>query len=1169
MDWIRALIWLLPRRFRSSWVLLAVTSFGILAAVTLMGIGAIYSRALAEGGLRHNLAITSQVTMNAYVRLQNKPLESATYDSIRSTVEDISGLHLGFMLREYQRLGQARPNMPMVHTLDGSPPPSNSPFGQPFFLTDFQEHSRIIKGRWPESAPVLHSGGLDMEVVVGRWTAARFGWEPGSRAYLIPFREDPTQRIAVTIAGIAEPIFPVEEYWMYTSSVYFNVQEPDDETTIVPMYVPEEDFFSGLGARYPYLSGDFGWFLYLDTGVLTTSDVGPTKDAITGLERDINKLYPRSLVFTGLDNTLRDFERDLIHATVPLFLFISLVVLVILYFLYLVMGVLSRTLSDEVSLLRSRGATVLQVGGLLAVGEGALVLAAMLIGPFLALAIVHYLLLGTISPAGDGGPVSVGISADMFVMGAIGGALSLAVLAVSGMGLARLGVVEFFRARARPPSIPILHRYYVDLLLLAVLGVLWWQIDDREGFLTRNLLRGRELEIDHTILLGPATALLAASFLFLRVLPLLLWVIAWLGRRIGPGWVSFSLMRLARDPVPHGSLAILLMMAAALGIFGAAFQATLSRSQEEQALYEMGGDVVIRGSYYPSFIQDDLAETPGVLAVSPIDRGFVVAFGDGFPPTISQLLAIDPETLPGTAWFRDDFSRTSLADLFRPLETRDLLGSRGLLRQDPDTGEGIAIPTKAESVGIWVNVATLRQSIIRQRLSLWMHLAEGNGGFTSLFVGDLISAPEAPLTTGDEGALPGLPDTTLRSTSPEGMGTGDGAVPGQADALGQVSTGEPDWIFLEVSLMGEQSYFTPQPPLSIVSIFMSGDSISSMPPASIDLDDITVKVPSGPEGGRVIESFEEPIGWVSLPNSGPEPDTIRLSPGAAHSGEYGVTFSWDRSSGGIPRGLIIPQGPYPLPAIGGPMFYRGQQVRLRSGKQLVPVVIRDVVSYFPSLDPSAQPFLLVSLEDYREYIRSIPFGMFNFPGELWVSLADTADRADTIGSMREGLPSFPILRVYDSDARVEMALRYPLAGGGWDGITIISITTMTIAVVLALGTYAIGSVRLGRVDLTVIRVIGLSRGQLFMSLALERTVVAVLGIAAGTALGLWLGQWVLGMLGTTSLGRSVVPPMIVTVQGWIIALVFTALIGSLLMGIILAALAARKLNTPDVLKMGE
>ena len=62
-------------------------------------------------------------------------------------------------------------------------------------------------------------------------------------------------------------------------------------------------------------------------------------------------------------------------------------------------------------------------------------LAAILIGPFLALATVRYLLLGTISPAGDGGPVSVAISADMFVMGAVGGALSLAVLTASGMAL--------------------------------------------------------------------------------------------------------------------------------------------------------------------------------------------------------------------------------------------------------------------------------------------------------------------------------------------------------------------------------------------------------------------------------------------------------------------------------------------------------------------------------------------------------------------------------------------------------------------------------------------------------------------------------------------------------------------------------------------------------------
>ena len=81
----------------------------------------------------------------------------------------------------------------------------------------------------------------------------------------------------------------------------------------------------------------------------------------------------------------------------------------------------------------------------------------MVLGPFLALGIMRYLLLGTINPQViKGDTLSVGLSGDMFVMGAIGGLLSLGVLVASGMGLARLGMVEFLRIRARPPSVPLL-----------------------------------------------------------------------------------------------------------------------------------------------------------------------------------------------------------------------------------------------------------------------------------------------------------------------------------------------------------------------------------------------------------------------------------------------------------------------------------------------------------------------------------------------------------------------------------------------------------------------------------------------------------------------------------------------------------------------------------------
>ena len=74
--------WLLRRRIRYSWGLLALTSFGILAAVTLMATGAFYSRALSEAGLRHSLASQSADILNAQVTAQNRPLDPARLPAV-------------------------------------------------------------------------------------------------------------------------------------------------------------------------------------------------------------------------------------------------------------------------------------------------------------------------------------------------------------------------------------------------------------------------------------------------------------------------------------------------------------------------------------------------------------------------------------------------------------------------------------------------------------------------------------------------------------------------------------------------------------------------------------------------------------------------------------------------------------------------------------------------------------------------------------------------------------------------------------------------------------------------------------------------------------------------------------------------------------------------------
>ena len=1135
MSWFKVLAWLLPRRVRSSWPLLAVTSFGILAAVILMATGAIYSRALAEGGLRHTLASTHPTVLNVLTIVENRPLAKADYQRLHSIVDDLSEEHLGNMLEQAQRFGRTQSDTPIVFS--DRPPTRADAIGRFFFLTDFQKHTRLLEGRWPDSTPVIDEEGLKLEVFIGEPMAVTKDLDLGSAIYVTPIRSDISDRITLTVVGIGEPSDPTEEYWMGFASSYFNEQEVGNRL-VDPIYVTEEAYLSSLGTHYPALVGDYGWIFFLDPTVLTASMVGPTKDAMADLESDLNKSFPRSKVLSGIVNTLTQYEEDLTIGRIPLFLFISLVVVVVLYFLAMVMGLLARVRSDEASLLRSRGASIPQVSGLLALGEGIVVILSMILGPFLALLIVHYVLLETINPVGgDVRPFSVGLSADMFVMGAIGGLLSLVVLMVSYLALARLGVVEFLRARARPPSVPFLQRYYIDLLVLAAVGLVIWQIQDRGSFAELDVL-DKAIEVDPTLLLGPVLALLAVALVIMRLLPLLMRVIAWVGTLLGPAWIAFTLTRIARDPVPHGSLAIILMMAAALGVFGATFESTLSRSQMEQALYNTGGDLVVKSSSISTTDIGNLASVEGVQAVSPMGR-YPVTLKNNFRESSAIVLAVDPHTLDDTAWFRSDFSPTgkNLSEMLEVLATRgNSITTPATSGQSPGgkdsrIAQGIAIPEDTVSIGVWINADNMEIDSRHPGLSLWARLSTESGLYSNLFLGDVP-----------------IPKPTLGQPNSANSGQG--------------------WKYLEGTLdLEEDSIY--KPPFTLVSIFISGGSVFSVTAGSVTLDEITVKGPSTPPDGLVIEGFEgnPPLPWAALAAPGVASDVVSPTAQGAPNGRAGLTLSWQEPLGGEPRGIFIPPGPFPLPAIGGPGFTSDLGILVRAGSQHVPLVIRDITDYFPTINPETETFMVVNIEDYREYIRRIPGGLITAPSEVWASLEDTADRVQVSNDMDNILRGFASFT--DRIEEADEAQRNPLAGGGWNSLTIISMTALTIAVVLALGTYAAVSVATARIDITVARALGLTGRQIMLSLTLERVLVAVIGIATGTAMGIWLAVWLLKDLDITASGGLILPPMILTIHQWLMVLVFIDLGVALVLAVVFATVVARRLRASDILRAGE
>ena len=1101
----RLSLWVMRRRLHSAWGITAVVSLGVLSAVILLVATALYSDVLAEAGVRHSLYSQPQTSLHAQVLVHNRPLNPEDYAELRGAAEEVVERRIGHLATEVQRLGRTQAGMAATTNAEAKPPPFGSPSGRPFFLTGFVEHSRLLDGRWPRNAGNSGPSGVELEAVVGDRVANDFGYTVGTRLYITPYRAAPDERIVLNIVGIAAPIDPRDDFWL-SGPTYFSVQTVG-EMLVLPAYVAEQDFLQVLGQRFPIAVGDFGFNVFVDPSVITAGDVDATKDALAGLETDLNKLYPRTLVLSRLDLTLEEFKRDLALARVPVFVFASLVVAVVLYFLVLISGILGRNQATELALLLTRGANTAQVCGVLLLAEVGLALVSVGVGPLLAWLIVRFLLLPTFGDL-DGGAVTVSLSWQTYWMGAIAAVLSLLVLSVSLAGRARRGMADALATRSRPPEVSFFHRYYLDLVVLVVLGIVWWQFQQRDGFVSRAVA-SRGLDVDPTLILGPVLGLLAAALLLMRFLPLAVRLLVWVCMRSGPGWSAFSLARLARDPVLPSSLSVLLMLAAALGVFGATFQSSLSRSQSDQAMYRVGGDVTISGPGVGPELAEDLLAIRGVQGASPVLRESVTLV-EGHTGVPAALIAADPQVIKQAVWFREDFASSSLVDL------ADRITARENAAEEADFG--IPLPSGARRIGVWMETGELVDWEFQADINLWAKLVDSRGRSRNVSLGGF-------------GGLSGAP------------------VAG--------------WRFFEGEI--PEGFIVDGQDRSLAAIFLTTSTFHMVSAASISFDDFTAFGEGLPEEGFVVSGFEDSARWLPLGIAGGAPDRIEVAPQWARTGSSGVRFSWTEQLGGDSRGIHLSPVSLPIPAIGGAGLYEGQTVRIRHGLASIPVVIVGTSELFPTVTNFRRPFLLIDIDAYRSYLRVLPPGTGDTSREeVWLSIDPARDRGEVIDEVVEELPALAAIR--DREWEAERASRDPLAGGGWNGLTGLSIAGIGVAVAAALLLHSAASIQMTRVDTAIARAIGMSRRQMYLALAAEKWLTGGVAIAAGAAIGYWPGLELVQLLDVTHSSGASVPPMIPAVNFPLLGAVLASLAGAVMASVLLGAFLSSKASPVDVLR---
>ena len=1109
------------RRIALNWKLELVLFAGILLAVSLMASGVIFSNLLAETALRHAMTRATLEEANFWIRI-------FTGQGTATTAEGRAAYHRATQAFNEQRVlalvdSHINDRAMLVETstffFTGHPQLELDnevrPRGEIKYMTSLTSgRAEIVRGSWPYSDPAAGSAepGEPLQVAVDVLGSQLLQLDVGDGLEAFPaasFTDPPS--IPVEIVGVFERTNVDDEFW-YASGNTFSFH--DDKWTIVPLFTSEEAILSQVYDQYPTLYTDVTWFYYVDRPTIDAGNVDQVLDSLRRIQRDVRTNLANSSNGIKLDEVLEAYQEQLLLARIPLYLILFLMIGTLAYYLALITALIIKSRATEISVLKSRGATTVQVAILSAVEGVLLGIPAVVIGPFLAFAVVTLLgrLFFGLGDSGEIAAVPLAIPVEAFLLGLAGGVLGVVVLTGTTLVAARQSVVEFRQTGARPPSVPFVHRYYLDILLLGLIALFWWQIQSRGAFLVRPL-GNQGLEIDYTLLLGPLLALVAIGLVVMRVFPIAVGVLTRLAEPAAPSWLLQGLRHVSRDPVVPGALVVLLMFATALGVIGSAFSATLERSQMDRALYAAGADLRVEhgGKSSPRTLQgisegvkaDGLAE---VAIEAQRAGGHLTTTGFS---TSGIMLAVEADDFDRVAWFRQDFSQgQSLEEL------------TALLKADPlPEREGILLPMDATTLTVLAQPSRPDHSLfvharLRDALGYYFDVSLGNVGF-------------------------------------RGWKRMEGNIVPVDSVLG---ISRLDNVTYPITLMSLQLVHR-SPVIEPGAIFFAQLGYGSADGGGI-LDDF-----SDLSGWQIVEDFTKP-GLYSLETS----DSV-TPPGGDRSARYG----WAPGSIGL-RGIRPGAVETPVPALVSQRFLEIADAEVGDLRTVglstfsLALEIKAVVDYFPTLDPDGKPFSVVDLETFIRHANIHSPRPVGWSNELWVDLEGANPDAIVDKLEDSGLRIRDVVQASDL---VSQRVEQPLVNAGWGALLVLMFLSLVLASVSGIVLFSFIDTRERQTEFALLRTLGSSRTQLNGCVWFSLVLVAVCGVSLGTVAGLVIGTSLLPLMEVAEAGVRVTPGMVLQTNWATLGLSYLVLAVFTIAALLWLVWFTTRMEIHQVLRIGE
>ena len=1106
------------KRSLAHWRLLSSVLIGVVLASAILSGTVLYFDALRQLALKQELGKHTTTELDMLVQTEWGPTTAEEYARLSGVASAEFDARVAWMLRDRIRGGKSP-------TFFFATPGAEDQAGQDnsrtyfAFMPRLEQHVALLAGGRMPAAQRLSPAGEppEVEAVVPQEAAQLFGLRVGDRLSAVPTSADAVSHVNVVISGLFERAVPLdEEFWHLEASALRTASGPAFRT--VPLFIAEQTFLEVLGPALPRMASTYAWLLETDTGRV---DAWNSDAALANLElmnRTLVTSLPSYGNVTSLDNALREYDRRVFFSKVPMFVVLTLMALVVLYYVTTLSALVVENRRSEVALLRSRGANRAQILTVFVL-EGVMIAAlAVVAAPLLAAGAISVLgLTPAFNDLTGGARLTVSITGSAYLLSALGGALSFVALIIPAVQTSRVDVIQQRLRSARPSRTPAFQRYYIDVLLLVVSIFLFRQLTEQGSVVATNRLG--ESTVNQLLLALPGLVLIASAMILLRLFPLVMNLASRVLSYALPAGLTMGVWQIARDPTHYARLSLLLILTAGLGIFASSFEATLDRSFEERALFSTGSDVRVsnvRPSDLPgdapagllgATLEEDIEkafdQVPGVELSSPVIR----ATGKDLTTALGgyEMFATDGDRFGEVAWFRDDFSDRPIKELLGSLEVAE-------------TPEGLALPADAVSVGVRVKADRLHPTV---RLSARLRNADNeHSNFT----------------------------------------------------LGTLGSGE--WTVLEAPLDTGQSFLSSRP-LTLVSVQLDETALDrKLLAGSVLIDEISVTTEAG--GASIIEGFDDVAGWRVLRNTPDAASDELRAAGDVLEGESGsVLFFWGAGSQLTPRGIFYGPELAPLPVLASKGFveatghFVGEEFEVEVARARLPVKLVGIVDLFPTMVTTDKKLLVADLTAVNRYVNLPSTESRLLPIEVWISATATGPEREALVQSLEDVGGFETGPIQDRAARLEISKVDPLVRAGWSALLFIAFSAVLVLSCVGFLIHAYVSFRNREFQFALLRTVGFSVRQLISMVWLEQTLVVALGLALGTWMGGRLGATIMPFLGQNDFGGEVIPPFAIQVNWGALLLTYAAMLfvfGLITLGIIWFI---RRISLHRVLRLGE